>query len=143
MPSDLNETFQNLELRVKSALAGERGSPLRMSLAALAISHDEAGIDRVSVTELFEALQSADISVKREPIARALGHAGHNVTYRDTGGARRYRLAVPGGRAIAAAVLGAGDLEVMYIDGAKPRTDRRELGKLLSELRGEVRVCDP
>jgi hypothetical protein len=32
---------------------------------------------------------------------------------------------------------------LIYIDGTKPRTDRRELGEVLGDLKGTVRVCDP
>jgi hypothetical protein len=139
---DLNETFRDLDLRVKSALADQKKTPLRMALAALSLAHDEAGVERVSVNELHEALRSADVSVKREPLARALGHAGDKVTTSEVGGVTKYRVSVRG-RPDAAAVLGAGDLELMYIDGSTPRTDRQELGKLLGDLKGDVRVCDP
>ena len=142
MTTDLNSTFRDVDLRVKSALAGEKKSPLRMALAALKLAHDDAGMDYVSVDEVHGALQAADVAVKREPLARALGHAGDKAISRDIGGVLKYRLSVRG-RPVADSVLGAGDLELMHIDGTKPRTDRQELGKLLGGLTGDVRVCDP
>lgn len=133
--------FRDLELRVKNSLANE-DSPLKLALAALSIAHDRAEQEYVSLDELHEALQAADVAVNRSSLAKGMARAGKRVTRRKIDGKMRYRLAVKG-RAEAESVLGAGDIDVIYIQGTKPRTDRRELGAVLSGLKGTVRVCDP
>jgi hypothetical protein len=138
---DLPATFRDLDLRVKNSLADEK-SPLKLALAALAIAHDEAGMENVSLDELSQALEAADVSVKRASLAKGIGRAEKSVTRPVVDGVVRYRLAIPG-RRVAEQVLGAGDLQLMYVDGNQPRTDRRELGEVLSDLKGTVRVCDP
>jgi hypothetical protein len=40
-------------------------------------------------------------------------------------------------------LLQTGNISVMYIDGEKPRTSRKNLAEILGELAGTVRVCDP
>lgn len=141
-PEKLLQTFRDLDLRVKNSLADEE-SPMNLGLAALAIAHDDAKQERVSLDELHEALQEADVAVKRSSLAKGIGRAGKRVT-RKTGddGEVLYRLAVPGKR-IAEHVLGAGDLDLVYIDGTTPRTARREFGDVLGDLKGTVRICDP
>jgi hypothetical protein len=47
------------------------------------------------------------------------------------------------GRREAENILNAGSLEVIYIEGNKPRTARKELKDLLVSMSGTVRVCDP
>jgi hypothetical protein len=137
----LLQTFRDLDLRVRNSLANEV-SPLRLALAALSIAHDEARQEFVSMDELHEALESADVSVERSSLAKGIGRAGKRVTRRKVDGEIQYRLALKG-RPEAQKVLGAGDIDLIYIDGTKPRTDRRELGDVLGALTGTVSVCDP
>lgn len=137
----LLETFRDLDLRLKNSLADEE-SPLRLALASLSIAHDNAKQDDVSLDELHEALQAADVAVERSSLAKGIGRAEKRVTRRTVDGETRYRLAVKG-RSVAEEVLGAGDLDLIYIDGTKPRQDRRHLSEVLGDLKGMVRVCDP
>jgi hypothetical protein len=137
----LLQTFRDLDLRVKNSLANE-DSPLRLVLAALSIAHDEAKQEYVSLDELHEALETADVAVDRSSLAKGIGRAGKRVTRRKADGEMQYRLALKG-RPEAEKVLGAGDIDLIYIDGTKPRTDRRELGDVFGGLKGTVRVCDP
>ncbi len=139
--SDLLSAFGDLDLRVKNTLADEE-SPLRLALAALAIAHDEAGREYVSLDELHEALEAADVSVKRSSLAKGIGRAGNRVNRREVDGEIRYRIMTKG-RRVAEEVLGAGDLELLYVEGNKPRTARRELAEVIGDLKGTVRVCDP
>lgn len=141
-PEKLLQTFRDLDLRVKNSLANEK-SPMNLGLAALAIAHDEAKHDRLSLDELHEALEAADVSVKRSSLAKGLGRAEKQVTRKKgSDGEVLYRLAIPG-RPIADKVLGGGDLNLLYIDGTTPRTDRRELADVLGDLKNTVRICDP
>ena len=43
---------------------------MKVALAALALAQDEAGAENVSFDELHEALEAADISVKRESLGK-------------------------------------------------------------------------
>jgi hypothetical protein len=137
----VEEAFRGLDLRVKRALADER-LPVRAGLAALKIAHDEANADYLSIAELAAAMRAADVSISEESLRRAISRAGNKVMPRRESGVTKYRLAIPG-RAVADDVLGASELTVLHIDGTTPRTDRRDLGRLLADLRGDVRVCDP
>ena len=115
---------------------------MNVALAALAIAHDEAGIDYLSLDDVHEALLAADVAVDRASLAKGIGRAGKRVTNRSVSGERQYRLAMKG-RPIAEKVLGSGDLTILHIDGTTPRQDRRALGDVLGSVKGTVRVCDP
>ncbi len=112
----LLQTFRDLDLRVKNSLANEE-SPLRLALAALSIAHDDAKQEHVSLDELHEALEAADVAVGRSSLAKGIGRAGKRVTRRNVDGEIQYRLALKG-RPEAEKVLGAGDIDLIYIDGA-------------------------
>jgi hypothetical protein len=137
----LLRTFKDLDLRVRNSLADEE-SPMNLAFAALAIAHDDAGVDYVSLDDLHEALQEADVAVDRSSLARGIGRAGKRVNRRIIDGEQVYRLVLRG-RPAAEIVLGSGDLSVLHIDGTTPRTDRRALGDVFGGLKGIVRVCDP
>jgi hypothetical protein len=138
--SDLLKTFRDLDLRVKKSLA-EEPSPQNVGLAALKVAHD-AGADRVSLADLHEALEEADVSIKLVSLTKGLASAGKRVTRKKADGLVLYRLAIPGHQ-VAAEILGGGEIELMFVDGNKPRTDRRRLGEILGGLKGTIRICDP
>lgn len=137
----LLQTFRELDLRIKNSLANE-DSPLKVALAALSIAHDEAKQEYVSLDELHEALEAADVAVDRLSLAKGMGRAMNRVTRRKVDGETKYRVALKGRQEVEG-VLGGGDLDLVHIDGTKPRTDRRELGDIFGTLNGTVRVCDP
>ena len=138
--ANLLQTFRDLDPRVKNSLANE-DSPLNTALAALSIAHNEAKQQYVSLDELHEALEAADVAVDRLSIARGIGRAGKRVI-RKVNGETLYRLARKG-YPEAEKVLGGGDIDLVHIDGTKPRTDRRKLVDLFGNLKGTVRICDP
>jgi hypothetical protein len=138
---DLRARFRSLDLRVKNSLADEE-SPLRLALTALTLAHDEAQVEYLSLDELHEALEAADVSVKRSSLAKGLGRAGNRVTRREVSGETQYRVATKG-RRVAEEVLAAGALEFLYVEGNRPRTARRELAEVMGGLNGIVRICDP
>lgn len=138
---DLLTAFQGLDLRFRNSLADE-DSPLRVALAGLMLAHDEAGQEFVSTEELRVALEVAGVSVKRASLSAALARAGNRVSRRDVGGEQRYRL-MTRGRREAEEVLGSGDLEMVYVEGNKPRTARQELESVLGKLSGTIRISDP
>ncbi len=115
---------------------------MNVALATLAIAHDQAGIEYLSLDEVFDALRAADVAVDRESLAKGIGRAGKRVTHRAGKAGKQYRLAMRG-RPVAEKVLGSGDLTVLHVDGTTPRQDRRALGEVLGKLKGAVRVCDP
>jgi hypothetical protein len=137
----LLKTFRELDLATKHRLA-EEPSPLALALAAMKIAQEVAHEENVTLDELYEALTEADISMDRASLGKAMARAGNRVTRKNVDGATRYRLAVQG-RALADEVLSTGDLSLTFIDGNKPRTDRRELGDVLSDVSGAVRILDP
>ena len=134
------EKFQALEAHLKESLARIE-LPLQLGLAALYIAH-ESGQDRMTLGEIHAALEAADISVKRLALGRAFSRAGDRVTGKDIHGAASYRLTVRGRRE-AARLLPSGGLEVLYVEGDKPRSDRKEVAAVLSGLAGVVRISDP
>lgn len=138
---DLQTVFGELDLRVKNSLADE-SSPLRLALAGLLLAHDDANHEYVSLDTLRQALEAAGVSVKRSSLASAISRAGNRVSRRVVDGEARYRLMIRGRRE-AEEVLGTGDLEILYVEGYKPRTARLELAEILADLRGTVRISDP
>jgi hypothetical protein len=141
VPDKLTETFKDLDLRVRNSLADE-DSPMNVALATLAIAHDDAGIEYLSIDDVFAALRAADVAIDRASLAKGIGRAGKRVTHRTGSGGKQYRLALRG-RPIVEKVLGSGDLTILHVDGTTPRQDRRALGEVLGKLKGTVRVCDP
>jgi hypothetical protein len=131
---DVTATFEGLDLRVEGSLADER-SPLMQILASLALANDHAGFKDLTLDEMYSALVAADVPTKRGALTAAIRRAGKNVNRRETDGEVRYRLTTVGRRE-AEKVLGTGDLNLLYVDGNKPRTARRNSALSLVNSRG-------
>ena len=138
--SDVLRKFRSLDGPVTTALSSIE-SPLKLGLAALLIAHDSSQ-DRMTIHEVHAALEAADIPVDRTALGRAFSRAGRRVTRKKLGSRVFYRLTIRG-REEAADLLRSGGLEAIYVEGDKPRSDRREFGALLSGLDGSVRISDP
>jgi hypothetical protein len=142
MPKSLLETFASLDQAAKDALAAE-DSPLLLSLAALDIAATEVGVDRLSAEHIVACLEAAGVAVRRTTVSRALARAGGRVsTTKNEESETLYRLMTKGKKEIEN-LLGGEMMSVVRIEGGQPRTARRRLGDMLSELKGAVRICDP
>ncbi len=142
MSVSLLQTFRDLDQHTKELLA-DITSPLLLSFAALSISHNKCGTERLSAEHIVACLEAAGVDVNKTSVSRALARASGRVSVA-TGlnNENQYRLMTKGKRDIAP-YLGGGGLTVVRIEGNSPRTARSRLGELLAGLKGTVRICDP
>lgn len=142
MPKSLLETFASLAPETKELLA-EETSPLLLSFAALELAETQAGVDRLSAEHIVACLEAAGVAVRRTSVSRALAKAGNRVsTTKNEDAENLYRLMTKGKKEIEH-LLSAKLMSVVRVEGGQPRTARRHLGDMLSELKGTVRICDP
>lgn len=142
MAKSLLETFSSLDEGAKEALA-DVDSPLLLTLAALDIAATEAGVDRLTAEHVVACLEAAGVAIKKTSVSRALARAGSRVaTSKNEDRETLYRLMTRGKKEIEN-LLGGELMAVVRIEGGQPRTARRRLGEMLSELKGTVRICDP
>lgn len=137
----IEDCFRSLGEGVKGKLASER-SPLRLSMAALKLAQDLFSFEALSAEEVKAGLGTAGVAVGVETVRNAFARAGRRVARLPLAGGTKYRLMSAGALEIADLVT-EGNLAVLHVEGDRPRTDKRMLGDVLSQLSGDVRVCDP
>src|SRR2546426_2136415 len=133
--------FVQLDEGLKAALADIK-SPLQQGLAALLIARDHLGVDYLTTDEIADALEHAGVAVDPIQVERAFARAGDRVKRKKSDNALRYKLMIPGRRYVEP-FLQVGKLQVVYIEGDRPRQGRRKLGEFLGELTGTLRMSDP
>ena len=142
MAKSLLETFAALDQGIKDSLA-DADSPLLLSLSALDIAANEAGVDRLTAEHIVACLEAAGVAIKKKSVSRALARAGAKVsTGKDQDGETLYKLMTKGKKEIEN-LLGGELMSVVRIEGGQPRTSRLRLGEALGTLKGTIRVCDP
>jgi hypothetical protein len=140
-PVSLLDSFRALGDPTKNMLA-DIDSPLLLGLLTLTLAADRAMREYLSLEHMVAALEAAGIGLKRVQLGRALARAGNRVSRKMIDGEPHYKIMIRG-RRDAEQFLQAGNLSLLYVEGRKPRTDRRRLGDILSDLSGTVRICDP
>lgn len=142
MSISLLDTFHNLNKSEKEILA-DIDSPLILSFAALEIAENKAGVERLTAEHITACLEKAGIAITKRSIINALGRAGNKVSRVNTeSGEVSYKLMILGKRELDNHV-GRESMDVVRIEGGKPRTARIQLGEILTKLKGYVRICDP
>jgi len=142
MARSLLETFTSLDQGVKDALA-DTDSALLLSLSALDIAANEAGVDRLTAEHIVACLEAAGVAIRKTSVSRALARAGARVsTGKDEEGETLYKLMTKGKKEIEN-LLGGELMSVVRVEGGQPRTARLRLGEVLGTLKGSIRVCDP
>ena len=109
------------------------------SLFGLGLAH-KVGMERVTASDLAEAMDTIGISLSSEQIRKAFDASRGLVSARRGTGAATYRLMQDGRAALDE--VGAG-IAVVRFEGGKPLTARQTLGDLFGGLEGIVRVSDP
>ncbi|OIO55040.1 hypothetical protein AUJ46_01915 [Candidatus Peregrinibacteria bacterium CG1_02_54_53] len=138
--SDISGTFSGLDEGLRHSLADLRVGNLVLCL--LAIAADKCGIEYLTLRQILDAAEAASISVSDEGVRIALQRAKRKIQLKKIDGKRCYKVSMLGRREIQD-LLSNGNLHILFIEGNKPRTDRKKLSGLLSELSGTIRVCDP
>lgn len=142
MAKSLLETFSTLDQGIKNSLA-DTDSPLLLSLSAMDIAANEAGVDRLTAEHIVACLEAAGVAIKKTSVSRALARAGARVsTGKDQDGETLYKLMTKGKKEIEN-LLGGELMSVVRVEGGQPRTARLRLGEALGILKGTIRVCDP
>ncbi len=138
----LLETFRSLDSARKEALADLDG-PLTLAFAALYLAKEHCNIDRLSAEHIVACLEAAGVAVSRTTIASALKRAGTRISRQaNLSDETLFRLMTKGEREITP-LLNKGAIEIVRVDGSRPRTARVQLTEILSAARGIVRICDP
>jgi hypothetical protein len=140
-PTSLLNSFRTLSDPTKNRLA-DIESPLLLGLLTLTLAADRAGWEYLSLEQMVATLEAADVGIKRIQLGRGMARAGNRVSRKQIDHETRYKIMTKGRRE-AERLLQAGNLSLLYVEGYKPRTDRRRLGEILSSLSGTVRICDP
>jgi hypothetical protein len=137
----LLETFENLDRETKISLS-EISKPSELAVAALFIAKGETGITELSAEHIEACLEMAGVDVTRQSLRNSLSRATGIVKSWRVGPDTFYRIMTKG-ELIAERVLANGNLQVVQVKASTPRTSRKYLDNILSDLRGTVRICDP
>lgn len=137
----LLQVFGSLDISTKKALANIE-SPMVLGLAALLIAEDKANHPYLTSEHIVSALEAAGVSLERNQIGAAFSRAGNKISRNQMKGEMFYRI-MTSGRQIVEDLLHPGSISVAYIEEGKPRTARKILAELLSDLTGDVSICDP
>ncbi len=133
--------FRKLDDGTKDALASIE-YPLQQGIAALTLAEDRFGAEYLTTEQISNALECAGVAVSPTQLEKAFSRAKGRVSRRKSNGETWYKVMTPGRREVEP-LLESGNIKVLYVDSGRPRTARRKLGEILSELQGLVRVCDP
>jgi hypothetical protein len=140
-PLTLLDSFRSLDDRTKNILA-DIDSPLILGLATLTLASERVGVESMSCEHIVAALEVAGVALNRSRLEAAMARAGDHVSRRVIDTETHYSV-MTRGRRRAEELLNVGSLDLLYIDGGKPRTARMELKDLLANMSGAVKVCDP
>jgi hypothetical protein len=113
-----------------------------LGLTTLTLAWDRTSTEYMSCEHIVAALEAAGVALPRSRLVAAMARAGDRVSRRMMNQEPHYKV-MTRGRREAEKLLNAGSLELIYVDGGKPRTARKELKDLLVPLSGTVKVCDP
>ena len=121
----LVECFAALGSDVRRSLASTR-SPLLVGLAALAIASRDCHVEYLSVEDIVGCLEAAGVSTNERTIQKAFARAGSRISRRQFNGSTKYRAMTTGIEAVLS-VISPGSLQILYIEGSQPRTDKKQL----------------
>lgn len=137
----LHHAFLALDEGMKTALAALK-FPLQQGLATLMIAEDRVGMDFLTTQEIADALERAGVAVDPIQVERAFARAGDRIKRKKSNNTPSYKLMIQGRRNVES-LLQVGKLQVVFIEGDRPRQGRRKLGEFLGELTGTLRISDP
>jgi len=113
-----------------------------LGLTTLTLAWDRTSTEYMSCEHIVAALEAAGVALRRSRLVAAMARAGDRVSRLVINQEIHYKV-MTRGRREAEKLLNAGSLDLVYIEGGKPRTARKELKDLLVTLSGIVKVCDP
>lgn len=111
-------------------------------MAALKLAGDRGSIQSMSAQEIMWGLNSTGVALSVKALEKAFARAGGRVARERRGNVTKYTLMLQGADQVEELVR-SGNLTVLFVEGGKPRTDRRRVEELLSELQGDIRIFDP
>ena len=140
--SSVVDKFQTVDKFTRLSMRAMKQSPLLLSLTTLYISKESFQEDYLSAYEISEALAELGYDVSRDQIARALTRATGKVKVIEPEGVAKYKIMNPGEEVVESRVP-LNHSQLIYIDAGKPFSGRRKLESLVSNVVGDVRICDP
>lgn len=117
-------------------------SPLLFGLSVLAIAKDVLRIDGLSAHDIASALEAAGIACTAAQVQKAFARAGNKISAARDEMDTKYKVMIPG-RQLVDPILGGDQIEIVLIQGGRPRTARQTLAKILGQLGSSVDVTDP
>lgn len=137
----LLDEFAGLAEPFKQVLA-KQSSPLLMGLMVLAIAKERKVRDYLSAEHIVAALEAAGVATTKEKIRKAFSRAGTKISRKIIDEEVNYKIMTQGLNVVTP-LLGAGSIEIFFVEAGKPRTARILLGEIIADLRGDVIICDP
>lgn len=137
---ELKKVFSQLDDGLKHCLLDLK--VLDLSLFILQTAKDKCEVEYLSKTEIASCADAAEISVSESAIKTALARGGNKIAKKSIAGKMCWKIMLPGKKAIIE-LLDQGNISLVYIDGSKPRTDRRNFLKILQSLNSPIYICDP
>lgn len=136
------QKFQTVNQSTRFAMRAVKSSPLLLGLTTLHLSKESFNEDYLSAYEISEALGELGYDVKRDQIAKAFKRTKGTVRTKQEEEVVKYKIMQPGEEMVEKKLL-LDHSDIIYIDSGKPFTGKRKLESILSNLSGDVRICDP
>lgn len=140
--SKLALNFRSLDDSIKIALSEAAVSPMRVGLATLVLAYNYEGKTHLSASQISLLLEEAGVAITPTQITKAFARAGGHITRTIKNGEVLFR-AMTSAHGLVRPIVHSGPIQVVRIEAGKPRSARQQLGDLLSQLNGTIRICDP
>ena len=138
----LFEHFKSVDDEKKKSLA-EEISPLRLGLVILLIAQSELDIDYMSSSTISTCLEIAGVSLDPKSITKSFSRAGNKISRNTENDSRVYKIMTKGKQEVADFFLKKNLLKIFLVNNSKPYSTYLEIGDFLSNLVGDIRICDP
>jgi hypothetical protein len=144
MESKVIKEFAVIDKKLVSRLHSIDGTKL-LAYAVLFLAKTELEMKYLSASEICHCLDEVDIDVKQISVTRSLTRTtGEVKTEKRENGTSYYKLMKKGSDQVEGIFSSDdGDVSILMVEEGKPRSGRKLLTELLSELNGIVRIFDP
>ncbi len=119
-----------------------KSKPLLLGLTTLYLAKETFNEDYLSAYEISESLAELGYDVKRDQITKAFKRVDGVVRTREEEEVVKYKIMQPGEEIVEEKLL-LDHSDLIYIKSGKPFSGKRKLEFILSNLSGDVRICDP
>jgi hypothetical protein len=143
--NEIKEQVKNIIMSIDNDFVDkliEINSPMLMGLAVLYFVEKNDPNTYLDAESISQALEACGINRNSLSIKRAFANAGEKIKCRRNNGKVTYKIMRKGQKKIEE-LLATGNLKVVYIEPNTPRTAKRKLKQLISNISGIVKISDP